>query len=132
MRPPPRARTSTGGGFRLAPHPTHSATTLSDHRPAAASERRAQSAGDTTHVGFVTMSMKVRGLVPTFPNGAQAATRQRSPAHARDAPRSLSKGMENEILSLSEQYIQNLQLQIKVLPATFCVGVPIAVQGGLR
>jgi hypothetical protein len=40
--------------------------------------------------------------------------------------------MENEILSLSEQYIQNLQLQIKVLPAAFSVHVPIAAQGGLR
>jgi hypothetical protein len=123
---PPKdaGRVCMGGGFRSI-------------RPMSALER---DEGKTRHRAvpereaarqFAIMSVRVRGLVPTFPDGSQAvvepktkvsrvvgASANKRTVPAKGAEPKAGEGLgnaEKAILSVSEEYIENLHLQVKIL-----------------
>jgi hypothetical protein len=111
-----------GGGFRSV-RPM-SALERGGSRPSAVPEREAARQ-------FAIMSVRVRGLVPTFPDGSQAVVEPKTKVSrvvgaaankrkktAKGAERKGGEGLgnaEKAILSVSEEYIENLHLQLKIL-----------------
>ncbi|EKX43018.1 hypothetical protein GUITHDRAFT_111061 [Guillardia theta CCMP2712] len=106
-------KTTMGGGFV-------------SHVPARFSgpKRHEVPASEQDPRNFAIMSVKVRGLVPTFPDGSQiiipprpaSISAPKKKVEVGEAPE-LSRKLEkkNVMLRLSQEYIENLQLQVKIL-----------------
>jgi hypothetical protein len=145
---PPKdaGRVCMGGGFRSV-------------RPMSALERNAGGRGEVKEREaarqFAIMSVRVRGLVPTFPDGSQAVVEPKTKVSrvvgaAANKRKKTAKGAElkggeglgnaeKAILSVSEEYIENLHLQLKILEkqlqleqlnsASLATGQPFSVRG---